>query len=69
MFDVNVESREVEDCHIIRNFNNGSKKTMIRFTNRKYCKQALLNQKGLEALNSSQHQFGSGRKVFITYKN
>ena len=41
------------------------KKTIIRFTNRKYCKQALLNQKFLEALNYSKHQFYSSTKVFI----
>ena len=36
--DVNVKSSEVEDCHRIDKSNNGSKKTNIRFTIRKYCK-------------------------------
>ena len=36
--DVNVKSSEVEDCHRIGKSNNGSKKTNIRFTIRKYCK-------------------------------
>ena len=31
--DVNVESREVKDCHRIGESNNGSKKTIIRFVN------------------------------------
>ena len=48
---VNVESREVEDCHRIGKSNNGSKKTIIRFINRKYCKKALLNRKQLERIN------------------
>ena len=46
--DVNVESREVEDCHRIGKSNYGSKKTIIRFVNRKYCKKALLNRKQQE---------------------
>ena len=36
--DVNVESREVEDCHRTGKSNNGSKNTIIRLTNMKYCK-------------------------------
>lgn len=63
--DVNVESSEVADCHRTYKANNGSKKIIIRFTNRKYCKQALLNWKRLEALSYSKHQFGSGTKFFI----
>ena len=37
--DVNVRSREVEDCHRIGKSNNGSKKTIIRFINRNYILQ------------------------------
>ena len=36
--DVNVESREVEDCHRTGKSNNGSKNTIIRLTNINYCK-------------------------------
>ena len=43
--DVNIESREEEDCHRIDKSNNGSIKTIIRFINRKYCRNALLNRK------------------------
>ena len=43
--DVNIKSREEEDCHRIDKSNNGSKKTIIRFINRKYCRNALLNRK------------------------
>ena len=48
--DVNVEWREVDDCHRIGKSNNGSKKTIIRFTNRKYRKHGLLNQKHMEII-------------------
>ena len=48
--DVNVESREMEDCHRINKSNNGSKKTIIRFIYRKYSRKALLNRKQLERI-------------------
>ena len=64
--DVNVESREVEDCHRIGKSNNGSKKTIIRFINRKYCKKALLNRKQLERIDLKKHQFVSGTRIFIS---
>ena len=63
--DVNVESKEVEDCHRIGKSNNGSKKTIIRFINRKYCKKALLNRKHWRELILKKHQFESGTKIFI----
>ena len=46
--DVSVETRVMEDCHRIGKSNNGSKKNIIRFVNRKLCKKALLNSKQLE---------------------
>ena len=63
--DVNVESREVEDCHRIGKSNNGSKKTIIRFINRNYCRKALLNKKQLERIDLKKHQFVSGKRIFI----
>ena len=62
--DVNVESREVEECHRIGKSNNGSKKTIIRFVNRKYCKKALLNRKQLERIDLKK-QFVSDTRIFI----
>ena len=47
---VNVESRELEDCHRICKSNDCSEKTITRFINRKYCKKALLNRKQLEKI-------------------
>ena len=63
--DVNVESREVEECHRIGKSNNGSKKTIIRFVNRKYCKKALLNRKQLERIDLRKHHLVSGTRIFI----
>ena len=40
--DVNVESREVEDCYRIGKSNSGSKKTIIRFTNRNIARKHYL---------------------------
>ena len=63
--DVNVESREVEECHRIGKSNNGSKKTIIRFVNRKFCKKALLNRKQLERIDLRKHHLVSGTRIFI----
>ena len=63
--DVNVESREVEECHRIGKSNNGSKKTIIRFVNRKYCKKALLNRKQLERIDLKKHHLVSSTRIFI----
>ena len=63
--DVNVESREVEDCHRIGKSNNGSKKTIRRFINRKYRKKTLLNRNQLEKIDLKKHQFVSGTKILF----
>ena len=42
-----------------------SKKTLIKFDNRKYCNRALLNQNQLEKLNLRKYQFRSGTKIFV----
>ena len=43
-----------------------SRKTIDRFTNRKYCKKALLNRKKLAKLDNEKHQLGSSNKIFIS---
>ena len=63
--DINVELKEVEDCHRIGKSNNGSKKTIIRFINRKYCKKALLKRKQLERIDLKKHKFVSDTRIFI----
>ena len=62
--DVNLESREVEECHRIGKSNNGSEKTIIRFVNRKYCKKALLNRKQLERIDLKKPHLVSGTRIF-----
>ena len=63
--DVNVESREVEECHRFGKSNNGSKKTLIRFVNRTYCKKALCNRKQLERIDLKKHHLVRGTRIFI----
>ena len=63
--DVNVESREVEDYHRIGKSNNGSKKTIVKLINRKYCKKALLKKKQLKRIDLKKHQFVSSTRIFI----
>ena len=43
-----------------------SRKTIDRFTNRKYCKKALLNRKKLAKLDNEKHQLGSSNEIFIS---
>ena len=43
-----------------------NQETIVRFTNRKYCKKALLNQKKLANLDNEKHQLGSSTTIFIS---
>ena len=43
-----------------------SRKTIVRFTNRKYYNKALLNGKKLANLDNEKHQLGSNNKIFIS---
>ena len=43
-----------------------SRKTIVRFTNRKYYNKALLNGKKLANLDNEKHQLGSSTKIFIS---
>ena len=45
--DVHINSSDLEACHRIGKSDRttASKKTIVRFTNRKYCKKALLKRK------------------------
>ena len=43
-----------------------SKKTIVRFVNRKYCKKALINRKKLANINSEmKYNFSKNNKIFI----
>ena len=52
---VNIQSEEIEACHLFGKTDRKtiSKKTIIRFVNRKHCKKALLNKKKLSNINNN----------------
>ena len=62
---IDIELREMEDYHRTDKSNNGSKKTVVRITIRRYWKQALLNQNCLEKNNYSKHWFGNKKFDFL----
>ena len=63
---IDVELREMEDYHRTNKSNNGSKKTVVRITIRRYWKQALLNQNCLVKNNYSKHWLGNKKIRFFT---
>ena len=66
--DVDVDSNALEECHRFGKpeRRTKSRKTIVRFTNRKYCKKALLNWKKLANLDNEKHQLGSSTTIFIS---
>ena len=66
--DVDVDSNVLEICHRFGKpeRTTKSRKTIVRFKNRKYCKKALLNQQKLANLDNEKHQLGSSNKIFIS---
>ena len=70
MEDVNVviEDGDIEACHRIGKTDpkTASKKTIVRFINRKHCKKALINRKNLMNINSERkYNFTRNNKIFI----
>ena len=60
--DVEVESSNIEDCHPIGKPDKAnSRKTIISFVNREYCKKALLNRKNLDKC----VRFNPNTKIFV----
>ena len=47
-----VTAVDIEACHRIGKSKGNSKKTTVRFINRKHCKCALVNRKKLKSFNS-----------------
>ena len=60
---IDVKSNDIEACHRIGKSQNSFKKTILRFTNRKFAKQALYNRKKLKSMDKSTLGFTSD--VFI----
>ena len=60
---IEVKSNDIEACHRIGKSQNSSKKTIVRFSNRKFAKQALYNRKKLKSIDKST--LGLTNDVFI----
>ena len=66
--DVYIDSGDIEACHRIgeSDCKTSSKKTIVRFVNRKYCKKALLNRKNFAHINSEiKYNFKHNNQIFI----
>ena len=50
---IDVKSNDIEACHRFGKSRNSSKKIIVRFTNRKFAKQALYNWKKLKSIDKS----------------
>ena len=62
--DVNVTSKEIEACHRVGKSRNNSKKTIVRFVNRKFAKKAIVNRKSLK--NIDKPSMGLSSDIFIS---
>ena len=60
---IDVKSSDIEACHRIGKSRYSSKKTILRFTNRKFSKQALYNRRKLKSIDKST--LGVTNDVFI----
>ena len=63
--EVNVTSRDIEACHRVGKSRNNSKKTIIRFVNRKFAKKALVNRKSLKNIDKSSIGLSNSSDIFI----
>ena len=63
--DVNVSSKDIEDCHQIAKSKNFSKTTIVRFVNRKYTKKPLVNRKGLKNIDRTSVGLQKSHSIFI----
>ena len=65
---VNIEENYIEACHRFGKpeVTSKSKKTIVRFVNRKNCNKIFENKKKLAKLNSQMHNFREGTKLFVS---
>lgn len=54
---VDISENDIEACHRMGYSKNNSKKTIVRFINRKYAKKALINRKNLRSITSHKNIF------------
>ena len=64
---VNIEENYIEACHRFGKpeVTSKSKKTIVRFVNRKNCNKIFENKKKLAKLNNEKHNFREGTKTFV----
>ena len=64
---VNIEENDIEACHRFGkpDVKSKSKKTVVRFVNRKNCNKIFENKKKLAKLNNEKHNFREGTKIFV----
>ena len=66
--DVNIQRNDIEACHRIGKSDprTASKKTIVRFVNRKHCKKALISRKKFATINTEvKYNFSRNNKIFI----
>ena len=65
--DVHINNNDLEACHRIgkSDTRTGSKKTIVRLVNQKYCKKALLNRKNIHINSKTKYNFSCNNKIFI----
>ena len=63
--DVQVEPRDIEACHRIGKPTSKTRKTIVRFVNRKNCEKILANKKKLLKLSNAKHNFHAGTNIFV----
>ena len=64
---VNIEENDIKLCHRFGkpDATSKSKKTIVRFVNRKNCNKIFENKKKLAKLNNEKHNFREGTKTFV----
>ena len=64
---VNIEENDIKLCHRFGkpDATSKSKKTIVRFVNRKNCNKIFENKKKLAKLNNEKHNFREGTKIFV----
>lgn len=64
--EVNVTKSDIESCHRLPAKNNQTKKTIVRFVNRKNCQKLLENKKKTENINFEEIKLPPNSKIYIS---
>ena len=67
-FDVDINSKDLKACHRIgkSDWRSASKKTIVCFINRKYCKKVLLKRKTFATISTiTNYNFSRNNQIFI----